>query len=137
MAEYLRNPAKPVTMAAFCMLLVSFQHDRAAAQTLRDPTRPPASIGSPADQSGAKATGGPELQSVLISPTRRVAVIDGQTVTLGEKFGEARVVKIAESEVVLRNGQDLQVLKLFPGVEKQRKSNRPSDGTKDAVVKVR
>ena len=32
------------------------------------------------------------------------------------------MVKIAEDEVVLRNGQEQQVLKLFPMVEKRRKS---------------
>jgi len=67
---------------------------------------------------------------VLISPTRRVAVIDGQTVALGEKFGEARVVRIAEDEVVLRNGQDQQVLKLFPAIEKRRNSRHSAHDKK-------
>ena len=129
MAEYMRKPAQPVTMAAACAVLILISAC-AHAQELTDPTRPPASIAAPPALSGEKLNTIPELQSVLISPTRRVAVIDGQTVALGEKFGEARVVRIAEDEVVLRNGQDRQVLKLFPMVEKRRKSGHSVNGTK-------
>jgi MSHA biogenesis protein MshK len=138
MAEYLRKRAKPVTMAAAWMLLFMLAGGgRAQSQVLNDPTRPPASLGSQTDQAAEKMKAEPELQSVLISPTRRVAVIDGQTVALGETFREARVVRITEGEVVLRNGQDLQVLKLFPKFEKRRKSERSNNAPADAGVKVR
>jgi MSHA biogenesis protein MshK len=43
---------------------------------------------------------------------------------LGDKFGEARVVKISESEVQLRSDTDLQTLKLFPGIEKRLSTSR-------------
>lgn len=137
MAEYLRKPAKPVTMAPTSMLLALLLSGGVQAQVLNDPTRPPVSIGTAADPAADKPKAEPELQSILISPTRRVAVIDGQTVALGEKFGEARVVRITEGEVVLRNGQDLQVLKLFPKFEKHRKSERSNNGAEEAGVKVR
>lgn len=106
------------------------------AAEMTDPTRPPASLGSEANQSGDKPTGEPELQSVLISPVRRVAVISGQTVVAGDMFGESRVVKITETEVVLRNGQDVKVLKLFPNVER-RKSVRSNSDAEKAIMKVR
>lgn len=93
-----------------------------AAETLSDPTRPPASLGVVEQGGGATVAAGPVLQSVLISPGRRVAVISGQNVKLGEKFGDARVVRITESEVVLKNGKDTQTLRLFPDVEKRRVS---------------
>jgi MSHA biogenesis protein MshK len=47
-------------------------------------------------------------------------MIDGQALKPGDKFGDARVVKITENEVVLRNGQEVQTVKLFPQVEKQK-----------------
>ena len=137
MAEYLRKLAKPVTMAAAWMLLALLASEGARSQVLNDPTRPPASLGVPADAAAGQPKEEPELQSVLISPTRRVAVIDGQTVALGEKIGESRVIRITEGEVVLRNGQGLQVLKLFPKFVKQRKSERSNNGTEEAVMKVR
>jgi MSHA biogenesis protein MshK len=93
------------------------------AESLADPTRPPASLAAPQGNASVPV-GGPILQSVLISPGRMVAIISGQTVKLDEKFGEATVIKIAENEVVLRNGKDLQTLKLFPGVEKRVASGR-------------
>jgi len=129
MAKYLRNPAQPAAMAAACALLILIA-TCVHGQELTDPTRPPASIAAPQALPGEKLNTPPELQSVLISPTRRVAVIDGQTVALGEKFGEARVVRIAEDEVVLRNGQDQQVLKLFPAIEKRRNSRHSAHDKK-------
>jgi hypothetical protein len=59
------------------------------------------------------------LQSVMISPTRKAAIISGVMVRLGEKYGDAVLVKVAENEVVLRSGNENQVLKLHPGVEKR------------------
>lgn len=87
----------------------------ALAQALGDPMRPPTAVASetPAQETGSR------LQSVLISPTRRVAVIDGRTVTLGQRFGDATVIAIAESEVTLQRGAERQKLKLHPGIEKR------------------
>lgn len=88
------------------------------AEGLVDPTRPPAEFLAP-QPGGAEGKGGaPVLQSVIISPQRKAAVINGQTVSLGDSFGDARLVKITESEVVLRSGETVQTLKLFPAVEK-------------------
>lgn len=55
----------------------------------------------------------------MISPTRSAAIINGVTVRLGEKYGDAVLVRVAESEVVLRSGGAQQVLKIHPGVEKR------------------
>ncbi|MDP2239020.1 MAG: MSHA biogenesis protein MshK [Burkholderiales bacterium] len=88
----------------------------APAQGLTDPTRP--AIGY-ADADAGVATGGPVLQSVMITPTLQSAIISGEMVKLGGKFGSARLVKISESEVVLKDGGETQILKLYPGVEKR------------------
>lgn len=89
----------------------------AAAQALTDPTRPPAAAN--AEAPAGEATAGPVLQSILVSPHRAEAIVDGKTVKVGDKVGEATVVKITESEVLLRNGRERQALKLFPNIEKQ------------------
>lgn len=108
-------------IAAFCLLPFS----PAIAETLRDPTRPPDVLYAPDDGAGIEA--GPVLQSVLISPGRRTAVISGQSVKTGDRFGDGRVVRISETEVVLKTGSGLQTLKLFPDVEKRTavKTRRP------------
>ena len=41
------------------------------------------------------------LQSVMISPTQKAAIINGVMVKLGEKYGDAVLARVAESEVVL------------------------------------
>jgi MSHA biogenesis protein MshK len=103
---------------AFCLLSLSAA---SADEALRDPTRPPAVLFAP--DGGAKTETGPVLQSVLISPGRRTAVISGKSVTLGDQYGDARVVGIKETEVVLKTGSSLQTLKLFPDVEKRSAEN--------------
>jgi len=87
-----------------------------------DPTRPPdTSPGVPAP-SGSSL--GPRLESVLIAPDRRVAVISGQQVRLGGKFGDGHVVRITESEVVIRSGEGTETLRLFPEAEKRLRTRR-------------
>ncbi|HVS25958.1 MAG TPA: MSHA biogenesis protein MshK [Burkholderiales bacterium] len=86
------------------------------AENLPDPTRPPPGA---LTLGAAVASSGPVLQSVLISPGRKTAIISGETVRLGGKYGAATVIRISESEVVLNHGGNLQTLRLFPEVEKK------------------
>ena len=90
----------------------------AQGSALSDPTRPP---GAGAGWQGVQdeLPAGRQLQSVLLSGGRKLAIIDGPMVPLGGMVGEARVVKISETEVVLKNGEETEILKLFPGVDKQ------------------
>lgn len=85
------------------------------AQLLSDPTRPPADYATGA--AGPDADAGATLQSVMISPTHRAAIISGVLVRQGERFGDAVLVKVAESEVVLKGSGGVQVLRLYPGVD--------------------
>lgn len=101
----------------------------AAAQAIKDPTRPPAGFGAAGEPaSGQAPAGGPVLQSVMLSPTRRAAIISGQLVSRGEYYGDALLAEVAEDHVVLRRGETTQVLKMYPGVAKrQPKSKKGSD----------
>ena len=78
-----------------------------------DPTRPPIA----ADSAGI-SPGAPRLESVLIAPDRRIAVIDGQQVTLGGRFAGGEVVRITESEVVIRGAERVETLKLLPDLKR-------------------
>lgn len=99
------------------LLIVPCAAVTAGAQGLTDPTRPPGVLSGPAIDGAAG--GGPVLQSVMLSPGRKVAVISGKMVVLGGRYGSARLVKLTESEVVLKDGAETTVLKLFPLVEKR------------------
>lgn len=88
----------------------------AGAQGISDPTRPPGGLAEAAD---AAVAGGPVLQSVMLSPSRKVAVISGEMVTLGGRYGSLRLVSLTESEAVLKNGAETTVLRLHPLVDKR------------------
>jgi MSHA biogenesis protein MshK len=108
----------------------------AAAQrsTLVDPTRPPMAVGEPNVKESAP-TPGPKLQSVLISPSRRVAVISGSTVVQGGKYGGATVAAITEGTVLLRYADRKQTLHLIPDVVKHER--RTEDGGHSKKGKTR
>ena len=97
-----------------------------AADVLQDPTRPPPGLYT--GEGDSAQTGEPILQSVFISPRHRSAIISGQAVVVGDKVGTAQVVAIRDQEVVLREGKDLQTLRLFPNLEKAgaEKSGKPA-----------
>jgi MSHA biogenesis protein MshK len=109
------TPARHLAWLALVAALSAY------AQDLQDPTRPPSAPvpGAAAGAATPQDSAGAQLQSVLISPARRLAVIDGQTVALGGSFGEARLVSISESGVVLKRGDALETLRLLPGLEKK------------------
>lgn len=113
---------------AFLLLLAfTYACAPANAQALQDPTRPPASL-IVRPEGGAAATAAPEkraprLQSVLIGRQpggRHIAVIDGETLRLGDLYQGARVTRIEPNAVELRRGRTRQVLTLdAPDVPKR------------------
>jgi MSHA biogenesis protein MshK len=92
------------------------------AQAITDPTRPPNASSAADEPEEARAR---VLQSVLITPTHRSAIINGQRVEVGGLYGDARILKISETEVVLRSPLGTEVLKMYPNVDKAAKENEP------------
>jgi len=91
----------------------------ALAQPLTDPTRPPNVTSTPGAEQVLESEAPRQLQSILFSHSRKVAVINGETVPLGGKIGDATVAKITESEVVLRYPDRTEVLKLLGDIERK------------------
>jgi len=92
-----------------------------AAQGLVDPTRPPHLGEAPAGV-GAAGDGPPgayRLETVILSPGRKLAVINGTMVPLGGKIGEGRLVKVTERGVVIQTGDGVERLQFHPGLEKR------------------
>jgi MSHA biogenesis protein MshK len=99
-----------ILFAVACMAIASSTF----AQALRDPTRPPAAS---AKNAAAKAEqSGWILQSVLISPERRYAIINGEVVPVGGSIAGAELVAIAAERVTLRTQEGLRVIHLLPDV---------------------
>ncbi|OGQ50937.1 MAG: hypothetical protein A3J24_11250, partial [Deltaproteobacteria bacterium RIFCSPLOWO2_02_FULL_53_8] len=107
-------------LSAACFLMSSL----GCAGELIDPTRPPAIITIPA----TAIAGGPPsgLQSIIISKKRRAAIIDGETVELRGKHGDATLIEVSETGVVLQGAQGRQVLTLFPDVKIMQKESQVS-----------
>jgi MSHA biogenesis protein MshK len=86
-----------------------------------DPTEPPAIVrrakerpGATADAEPVPVMSAPRLQSVLISSKRRIAVIDGETVKVGQRHRGAVVASIEPTRVVLMRGKNREILRLYP-----------------------
>ena len=84
-----------------------------ALYALNDPTQPtdPALyFGTAHDRKSTDWS----LQSILSSPERRIAIINGARVREGDRIGSARVVRINESHVLLNTGGRTVKLRLLP-----------------------
>ena len=113
---------------ALCIALLAPGTVPAMAQALTDPTRPPTELAPAVQALEGAASPVHKLQSVIISPTRKAAIINGTLVELGGKFGDAVLTKVAEDEVVLTRDSSREVLKLFPAVEKVEITPRTAKG---------
>lgn len=91
----------------------------ATAQELTDPTRPAVALETavPSGEGAVEADQSMGLRLIIIQKKRRAAIIDGKTVELGGKVGDARLVAVNEGSVVLQGAQGRQVLTLFPGIK--------------------
>ena len=123
--------ARLVLIEAFAAFALALAAGAAYSQSMSDPTRPPARfhMGAGPVQAG-EAPGGLVLQSVLIFPDARSAIISGEHVLLGQKIGGQRLVKVGEAEVVLLNGASRRTLKLFPSADKR--SSMTTRGTENS-----
>lgn len=110
----------------------------APADTLRDPTRPAFDVDAGKGGAGAGSAGppgdgvaaahaaprGPRLQSILTrADGRSLAVIDGRTLAVGDRFGSARLVAIDVASVTLRGPEGRRVLRLTPAASKKSRND--------------
>lgn len=110
--------ARRYFFAGICLLWPVF----GVAEELPDPTLPPAGLETSADTKKVDLNQSLGLQSVLISKQRRAAIIDGQTVELNGRLGQAKLVEVNETNVVMKTPQGRQVLTLYPDVNMTKKT---------------
>jgi len=85
---------------------------------LSDPTRPFVGAEASAVPHEATVPTGPQLQSTMISPTFRRAVISGRSYKVGDRFDGAVIADIQPYEVTLwRDGRETR-LRLLPRLTK-------------------
>jgi hypothetical protein len=94
------------------LLMIASAKADDALTGLVDPTRP-----------GGERQAGLVLQSTLVSPERKIAVISGRLVSVGESVGRAVVTDIKHHEVVLNTAGRETRLRLTPKLQRQPKGN--------------
>lgn len=100
-----------------CLALLCIALPAAAQSRLADPTRPPPGV--MADPLAASEAGGPVLQSIVIPKKGKpMALIGGQQVVLGGRYGDSRLIALTEREAVLKGPAGVEHLYLTPGIEK-------------------
>ena len=73
----------------------------------------------------------------MITPSERFAIIGGERIKLGGKYGEAQVIGITESEVTLRSASGTETLRMYPDVAIKRIEAATSPATGKPVKKRR
>lgn len=90
-----------------------------AAAQLPDPMRPADLQMAPSPAGTAAAPVESGVQMVIVRPGgKSTAVINGQLVAVGDKLGDKRVLKITETEVVLKGDGGRESIKATPAIEK-------------------
>ncbi len=98
------------------ILLLALLSLSAGAQSLRDPTQPPGA-GSVSAASAARA--GAPSWSVIVVDGRRPVAVGTRLYAEGQMLGRARVERITETEIWLREGQALRKVPLYAGVQRR------------------
>lgn len=117
-----------LTLALFGPVLCS---PASGQELLADPTRPAAAF-RPGAGTGGTAAGSAKwtLTSTLIAPDRRVAVINGKVVRVGQKIDDAELVAVESGCVLLRRAGRRIELKLMAGNVKE--AVKPASGSEES-----
>lgn len=102
------------------LLLLTALAGGSEVAALNDPTQPPSRSSS--TKSTGKMTAPAvrlELTSILVAPERRVAVINGQPLQIGERIGDYRVLDIQFDKVLVKNANRVIHLTLTGGAVKK------------------
>jgi MSHA biogenesis protein MshK len=101
---------------------------------LRDPTRPldfsEADLEAGLTPGSRPANAGYVLQSILVSPTRRIAIVNGERVQTGDEIGDAKVVAIQPWSVHLKGSQGKIELRITTIEVKTPARDRPESEAK-------
>lgn len=91
-----RPVASTAALVALALFIIVTPAPGNAEEPLRDPTRPYSPV------AGARVSS-PRfvVNAIIISPKRRVAIVNGRRVTVGGSIGDATVVSIEKDELVL------------------------------------
>ncbi len=91
------------------LILISLSSSSVLAATLQDPTQPADATVAPIISGQA----GLALTSILISPQRRIAIINGQVVKAGDMIADMKIIQIERNQVRLQGEEGEITLQLI------------------------
>jgi hypothetical protein len=105
-----------IKWSAAAVLACALAQGNARAQTA-DPMQPPGESG--ASRAGAPPSASTGLQLVIVSPQRKLALIDGSLVHVGGKTRSGTLAGVSDSVAVLQKDGSRDVLLMHPNIEKK------------------
>ena len=113
----------PASIPALCWLLgisLLFSFGRADAQSLRDPTLPPIEAGLASTLPSGKALSAEaSAMTIIVRNGRPNLVVGTRLYAQGQQLGKARIERISETEVWLREGGVLRKISQFTGIQRR------------------
>lgn len=110
----------PLVKFVFCLGLMSLLFSFAQAQALRDPTQPPVTETSAAPGTVSAA---PSVQpggmAIVVRQGVPYLVVGTRLYARGQKVGQARIERISETEVWLREAGMVRKVQVFGGIQRQ------------------
>ena len=110
-----------ILASTFCLLLITTNilANETSTPDVRDPTTPLGHVATSTSNNDARQF---VLNSILISPQRKLAIINGSTLREGQTVpgsANVKVQKISTQTVVLQQSDQTWVLRLSPSVVKR------------------
>ncbi len=113
-------PSRSLVWAWLMGLLLVVSLAQAEAQGQRDPTVPPAEAGFAGPAAAGKSqTIEPGAMTIIVRDGRPYLAVGTRLYARGEKLGQARIERISETEVWLREGGALRKVSQFPGIQRR------------------
>lgn len=109
------SPARMLKTAGLCALLLF----GAEVPAQRDPTMPPATALAPAASAAARSREALDAPlAVIVREGRPYVVVGTRLVAQGQMLGDARIERITETEIWLREGKQLRKVARYAGIQR-------------------
>jgi hypothetical protein len=118
MIALLMNPRRMAVLLAGGIFVAA--SSLAQAQPTRDPTEPPAAAAMPGTAAATSALAGDKGgAAVVVRDGKPYLVVGTRLYAQGQKLGQARIERISETEVWLREGGVIRKLPRFAGIQRR------------------
>ena len=101
---------------ALGVILVFVVCDQINAQSLRDPTLPPVETGLVDNAQSGKSS---DAMTIIVRNGRPFLVVGTRLYATGQKLGQARIERISETEIWLREAGVLRKIPQFSGIQRR------------------